>query len=125
MATLRADFPIVMNSTTVFRPEKWKYQAEKIQEKNVSEAGTDILQTTRTGKLKIDAEFASTASWVKFFRGLDALDSFKLKIYDPVTEAYKEYDVYMEGYSDDWEVHSDYLTNTMGLYTVTFSLIEF
>ena len=119
------DYPIYFDTTELFRPEKWEESYEKIQNVFQSEAGTDLVVRVRSGKLKVSAEFRCTDDDFNTFQGFDAAASFTLKSYDVVTEAYKSRTVRMENLKGVVEPHSDYITASMGLYTVTFDLIEF
>lgn len=119
------DYPIKFNDTALFRPEKWDTSYEKISTVKQSSAGTDMVLNTRTGKLKISAEFNCTDVWLKRFREFDAMGSFTLSLYDVVTEGYAVHTVRMENLKESMEVHSGHITVSNGLYVVSFDIIEF
>lgn len=118
-------YPIYFDTTELFRPEKWEESFEKVQNVFQSEAGTDLVIKVRSGKLKVSAEFRCTDDDFATFQGFDNAASFTLKSYDTVTSAYKSRTVRMENLKSVVEPHSDYVTTTNGLYTVTFDLVEF
>ena len=118
------DYPKYFNETALFRPEKWTETPQKIINKNQSESGKDLLNVVRKDKMNIACTFACTSAWAKIFDDFNNLDSFTLKTYSPKANAYVERTVYMEGFSSDEEVYSGYVEGTIGLYTVTFNLIE-
>jgi len=124
MTPLR-QYPRKFNNIPLFRPEKWVESNQKILHKKVSEAGDDLVQVRRAHKLQVSCEFACTSDWKAIFEEFDEMESFTLSIYDARTEGYKDYTVRMEGYQSTEEVHGDYHTQSTGLYTVTFNLIEF
>ena len=118
-------YPIYFNTTELFRPEKWEESYEKVQNSFQSEAGTDLVINVRTGKLKVSCEFLCKDTNLSVFRGFDALGSFKLKSYEVEDGAYRERTVRMENLKSSLNVHSDYITQSNGLYTVSFDLVEF
>lgn len=119
------DYPIKFDSIALFRPEKWEVSYGKVVNVKQSEAGTDMVTTTRTGKLNISAEFRCTDVWLKKFREFDAMGSFKMSVYDVVAEGYMEHTVRIENLKSSLEVHSDYVAVSNGLYTVSFDIIEY
>ena len=125
MAYALKTFPIYFDTTELFHPEKWEESFEKVQNVFQSEAGTDIVANVRTGKLHVSAEFRCTDTALATFLGFDAAGSFTLKSYDTATSAYKTRTVRMANLKSTVEIHSDYVTASTGLYTVTFDLIEF
>ena len=127
MSTIRNDYPSKINGTSLFRPEKWSVNREKVKKAFQTEAGTDSLLVTRYGKITISAEFACTSSWLATFQGWNDSASLTVKYYDPSVPGYAEKTMYMDNFNYDMVPASDYLTNTqsLGLYTVTFDLIEF
>lgn len=119
------DYPVYFNTTKLFRPEKWVETPQKIMNTNQSEAGTDLINMRRYDKLNVACEYACTSAWVKAFDEFNNMASFTLKSYSPRSNAYVERTVRMEGFSVAEEVYSGYVEGTIGLYTVSFNLIEF
>ena len=122
------DYPIIFNDgadTLIFQWEKWSESYSKVQTSNVSEAGTDLVSVTRTGKLSVSCEYACTSSALATFQAFSEKASFTLKKYDAVVNGYKDYTVRMENLKVDTERHGDYVTESTGLYTVSFDLVEF
>lgn len=126
--TALKDYPVIFNDgadTLIFQWDKWEENYSKVQTSNVSEAGTDLISITRTGKLSVSCEYACTSSWLATFQNFSELPSFTLKKYDAVEAGYKSFTVRMENFKVSTERHSDYITESTGLYIVTFDLIEF
>ncbi len=119
------DYPIKFEDTTLFRPEKWNEKYEKVVSSKQSEAGTDIVTVTRTGKLSISADFNCTDVWLAKFMQFDAMGSFTMSKYDVISGGYKQYTVRIENLSVTVEIHSDYIKTSNGLYVVSFDIKEF
>lgn len=127
MSTIRDDYPTKINNTALFRPEKWSINRGKVKKAFQTEAGTDSLLVTRTGKITISAEYSCTAAWLAIFQGWDDSASLTVKYYDPLVPGYAEKTMYMDEFKFDMVPASDYLkdSQSLGLYTVSFNLIEF
>ena len=127
MSTIRDDYPTKINNTALFRPEKWSINRGKVKKAFQTEAGPDSLLVTRTGKVTISAEYSCTAAWLAIFQGWDDSASLTVKYYDPLVPGYAEKTMYMDGFKFDMVPASDYLkdSQSLGLYTVSFDLIEF
>lgn len=128
MSTIRDTYPTKINGTNLFRPESWKVSREVMETSFKTEAGTDQVLVQRTGKTTIAATFACTAAWLATFQGWnDSGSALTVKFYDPSVPGYAEKSMRMRNFSYDLLPHSDYLTDSqsLGLYTVSFDLIEF
>lgn len=125
MSTLRADYPIKINGTDLFRPESWEVSTETVESTFQTEAGTDELVVTRYGKTTVSASFACTDTWLSTFKGWSESASLTVKYYDPSIPGYAEKTMRMRGFKSVMNVYSDYITESLGLYTVSFNLIEF
>jgi hypothetical protein len=123
-ATSLRDFPLKFDTTQLFKPESVNVKPAKLSNVNESEAGTDLVNLRRARKFQASFKFNCTDTWENFFAGYHEKGSFDFSYYDAGTSAYKTIVVRMENYSADWEPHSDYITVSMGLYVVTFDLIE-
>ena len=128
MSTIRDDYPTKINGTNLFRPEKWSVSREVKETQFQTEAGTDQVLIQRTGKTTINAEFACTSAWLATFQGWnDSGSALTVKYYDPSVPGYAEKSMRMRNFKFDMVPASDYLTDSqsLGLYSVTFDLIEF
>ena len=125
MSTLKSDYPIKINSTDLFRPEKWSVSRGVVENTFQTEDGKDNVIIVRTGKVTIDAEFACTASWASTFEGWNTSNSLTVKYYDPATSGYIEKTMRMRDFKMDLNVYSDRTSKTLGAYMVSFKLIEF
>ena len=121
---LKTDFPIYFNQTEIIWALSWTEKSNVIETEAQSEAGTDILIITRKDKLEVSAQYKCTDTWVKTFKEFSLLDSFTLKSYDPVSEAYKERTVRMRNFSYSLIRYSWDLSATEGIWKVSFTLKE-
>jgi len=121
---LRDDFPIYFNTTPIIWALSWTEKSDVVETEAQSEAGTDILLPVRYDKLEVTAQYKCMSGWVKTFKEFSLMDSFTLKIYDPITETYKERTVRMRNFSYSLVRHSEDLSVTEGVWKVSFTLKE-
>lgn len=119
------DYPIRFDSTELFKPEKWEESYEVLENVNETEAGTDSIEITRDEKLTISAEFACTSEWVRRFRMFAKQNTINVQMYDSETNGYKTYMMRIRNFKKGTEPHSEYVRSSVGLYNVTFDLIQF
>lgn len=120
------DFPIKINSTDLPVPSDWNEFAEVVEVANTTEAGTDIVDLMRVDKLTVNATFDVSSTWLATFKGW-ANDTSKLtvKIYDSISNAYITRYMRIRNFNYSLVRYSDKTSGTIGLWTVTFDLIEF
>mgnify|MGYP007122090312 FL=1 len=120
------DFPIKINNTDLPVPTDWNEFAEVVEVANTTEAGTDIVDLMRVDKLTVNATFDVSSTWLATFKGW-ANDTSKLtvKIYDSVSSAYVTRYMRIRNFNYSLVRYSDKTSGTVGLWTVTFDLIEF
>lgn len=120
------DFPIKINNTDLPVPSDWTENAEVVEIANTTEAGTDIVDLMRVDKLTVNATFDVSSTWLATFKGW-ANDTSKLtvKIYDSISNAYITRYMRIRNFNYSLVRYSDKTSGTIGLWTVTFDLIEF
>ena len=120
------DFPIKINNTDLPVPTDWNEFAEVVEVANTTEAGTDIVDLMRVDKLTVNASFDVSSTWLATFKGW-ANDTSKLtvQIYDSVSSAYVTRYMRIRNFNYSLVRYSDKTSGTIGLWTVTFDLIEF
>lgn len=120
------DFPIKINNTDLPVPSDWTENAEVVEVANTTEAGTDIVDLMRVDKLTVNATFDVSSTWLAAFKGW-ANDTSKLtvKIYDSISNAYITRYMRIRNFNYSLVRYSDKTSGTIGLWTVTFDLIEF
>lgn len=125
MSTLKSNYPIKINSTDLYRPEKWVVNQEVIENAFQTEAGTDAVIVVRTGKVTIDAEFLCTATWASTFQGWANSNTLTVKYYNPASSGYAEKTMRIRDFKMELNPYSDVSEKTLGAYVVSFKLIEF
>ena len=120
-----SDFPIKFNDTALFKPESWEVQNTPVRILTETAAGTDRLRTIRTAKWTVSAAFDCTAVWAATFQAYSMMDSFTVSYYDPAEWGYVTRTVRMNNFSSELEMKSWKITQSTGLYRVSFELEEF
>jgi len=120
------DYPIKINNVALPVPSEWNETSEVMENVNTTEAGTDIVDVMRTDKLTVNASFDVSSTMLGTFKGwANSTSALKVKIYDPFTDAYVERDMRIRNFISTLVRYSDKTSGTVGLWTVTFDLIEF
>lgn len=121
-----SDYPIKINNTPIPVPNVWDEIPEVIENAMTTEAGTDVTDVLRVDKLTVNASFDVSSTWLATFKGwANSMSVLKVKIYDPVTDAYVERDMRIRNFNNSLVRHSQRNSGTVGLWNVTFDLIEY
>ncbi|MBO4541698.1 MAG: hypothetical protein J5725_00800 [Bacteroidales bacterium] len=119
------DYPIKINTTAIPFGGSMSESYQDIETVNTSEAGTDIVQTERIGKLTLSISIQTFSDWLPTLEGWYLDNSYKtVAIYDFGTAAYKERQMRMRNYKKKLIEHSEKLKKTTGAWEVSFDLIE-
>lgn len=119
-------FPITINSTPIPVPIAWNETSEVVENVNTTEAGTDVSDVLRVDKLSVNATFDVSSNWLATFKGwANATSALTVKIYDPVTNAYATRYMRIRNFISALVQNSDRTSGTVGLWELTFDLIEF
>lgn len=119
-----SSYPIQFNSTQIIKPSKYTENYEVVEAVNQSEAGTDIVAVTRTGKLSISLEYKCTSFWLKKFVNYADEDTIEVKKYAATESGYETYTMRMRKLKVNFEENSENVATSDGLWTVTFTLEE-
>ena len=107
-------------------PTSWSTRRDVIENAGTTEAGTDVVDIMRVGKLTITASYNVSSSWlVQFETWSDETSPLTVKLYDPATSAYVTKSMRMRNFVSDYVKDSKNTSGTLGLYVVSFDLIEF
>ena len=123
--SLKSQYPMYLNGTQIPWPIGWDMEYENIQNVNQNEAGGDIVDTVRYHKLTVGAKFKCSSTWASFFENLLGEPDFKLKFYHELDEQYVEITVRMTGFKRKLVKHSEKVNETLGVWEVTFDLVQF
>ncbi len=120
------DYPVKINNTPIPVPIEWSENSEVVENAMTTEAGTDVVDVLRVDKLTVTASFDVSSSWLATFKGwANSTSALAVKIYDPVTDAYVERSMRIRNFISNLVQNSDNTSGTIGLYNLTFDLIEF
>lgn len=120
------DYPVKINNTPIPVPIEWSENSEVVENAMTTEAGTDVVDVLRVDKLTVTASFDVSSSWLATFKGwANSTSALAVKIYDPVTDAYVERSMRIRNFISNLVPNSDNTSGTIGLYNLTFDLIEF
>lgn len=120
------DYPIKINNTPIPVPIEWSENSSVVENAMTTEAGTDVIDVLRVDKLTVTASFDVSSVWLATFKGwANSTSALVVKIYDPVTDAYVERSMRIRNFISNLVQNSDNTSGTIGLWNVTFDLIEF
>lgn len=121
------DYPIKFDNTALpFFPSSWGRSLAKINNKQQSEGGKDIIQTIRLKKLSVPISCAvADDAWCDFFEEYYEKDSFTLSIYSPRLGGYEQKTVRIDSLDITPRKHSEKLAAVTGVWDITFTLEEF
>lgn len=120
------DYPVKINNTPIPVPIEWSENSSVVENAMTTEAGTDVVDVLRVDKLTVTASFDVSSSWLATFKGwANSTSALAVKIYDPVTDAYVERSMRIRNFVSNLVPNSDNTSGTIGLYNLTFDLIEF
>lgn len=119
------NYPVKINSTAIPFSGSMQEKYDTIETVNTSEAGTDIVQVQRLGKLTLSISYKILSSWISTFETWAFDNSYKtVSIFDFGTSAYKDHQMRMRNYQKKLVKNSQDLTVTTGIWEVSFDLIE-
>lgn len=120
------DYPMIFDSTTIpFYPSSFSRADNKVSVVNQTEDGHDDVELIRAEKTTLDFTFQCSDFWAAKFRVFRRQPSISVQIYDIVTKAYDTKTMRIEDYTESLVENSDKNTESMGLYSITFTLEEF
>ena len=120
------NYPVQINSTNIPVPTSWNETAEVVENVNTTEAGTDVVDVLRVDKLTVSAAFDVSSTWLGTFKGwANSTSALTVKIYDAVTDAYVTRYMRIRNFSANLVENSDNTSGTIGLWNISFDLIEF
>lgn len=120
------DYPTKINNTPIPVPIEWSENSSVVENAMTTEAGTDVVDVLRVDKLTVTASFDVSSVWLATFKGwANSTSALTVDIYDPVTNAYKQRSMRIRNFVSNIVQNSDNTSGTIGLYNLTFDLIEF
>lgn len=120
-----SDYPLKFNNEEMYYPSTFSVEPQKVQKVNQTEAGTDQVQLTRTGKVTMRFATKCLADWLARYEYYSDLAEFNVSYYNVSVQGYVTKRVRMEDFKWDVVKHSYDLDNIAGIYEVSFVLKEF
>lgn len=116
---------ITLGGVQLITPITWNESYSVVEATSASEAGTDLVSVTRSNKLTVTASFQVTSRWLHKLYELSQMASLVLTKYDPLSNTTSNRTVRMRDFSADLQQHSERVPDTTGVWSVSFTLIEF
>ncbi|MBR5299111.1 MAG: hypothetical protein IKU36_02545 [Bacteroidales bacterium] len=116
---------ITLGGVQLITPITWNESYSIVEATSTSEAGTDLVSVTRQNKLTVSASFQVTSRWYHKLYELSQMASLTLTKYDPLANTSTNRTVRMRDFSAELQQHSESVPDTTGVWSVSFSLIEF
>lgn len=119
-------YPTKINNITIPVPIAWNEITEVIENAMTTEAGTDVIDVMRVDKLTVNASFNVSSAWLSTFKDWSkSTSALTVQIYDAVSGAYVSRNMRIRNFNYSLVQNSDRTSGTIGLWELTFDLIEF
>ena len=120
-----ADYPVKINDVVLFEANSWEEESTVVENKYETEAGTDQVSVTRYDKLTVSAQYRCHSAWLSQFKRWSKMDTLTVALYDPFTNRYLSRAMRMRNFKSTLIEYSEKVTDTNGVWDVSFSLEEF
>lgn len=119
-------YPTKINNIIIPVPIAWNEISEVIENAMTTEAGTDVIDVMRVDKLTVNASFNVSSAWLSTFKDWSkSTSALTVQIYDAVSGAYVSRNMRIRNFNYSLVQNSDRTSGTIGLWELTFDLIEF
>lgn len=123
---LKEDYPIQINGYVLdIKHQQWNRKYDNVVTANETESGREDIEYVRMGKTTISAQFKVTDELARMFAYWGCQEALTVTFYDVKTDGYISMQMRMTGLQINEVKGSDRLSITNGIYSVTFSLVEF
>lgn len=121
------NYPLYINNTAItMDPKSWSESSEVVENANTTEAGVDVVDVKRTNKLSITASYNVSSAWLSTFEAWNRLTTpLSVRIFDAVARDYVTHLMRMRNFSYNYVENSSNTSGTVGLWELSFSLMEF
>lgn len=122
-----SSYPTTINNEVIPYPDSWEENPKKKSNTFETEAGGIQKIITRTSRLCVSCSFTVTSRWLKKFMGYRDANSLTVSIYDAKNEVMTSHTMFIDDDSFVYERIKDsrYVTNTNGLYKLSFDMEAF
>lgn len=118
-------YPIKIEGYQLPAPVQWDVSYATVETVNETEAGTDQVVLIRNNKISVMAGFQLSSYMMSMFKSWKNLRTVTLNMYDPDSNAMKDYTVRIREFNASLVPQSDKKAGTAGLWNVTFTIIQF
>lgn len=124
------DYPYMIDNTEIPFPKTVTDARETVENVNQSETGKDILQIKRLAKRNLAFTYRLASEWVPIFETFaESTTPLTVKFYDGMGTSgqtgYVEKSMRMRNFQKTLLKDSEDLYGIMGIWDITFNLIEF
>lgn len=118
---------IKINGFTLPQPQQWDEAYEEVETVNVTEAGTDQISQTRSGKLTVTASFNCSSRLYQALYNYYKERSVTLKRFEPDLdpEMGDTRTMRIRGFTASRQLYSGKTQGTEGVWLVSFTMTEF
>ena len=119
-------YPTKINNIIIPVPIASNEISEVVENAMTTEAGTDVIDVMRVDKLTVNASFNVSSAWLSTFKDWSkSTSALTVQIYDAVSGAYVSRNMRIRNFNYSLVQNSDRTSGTIGLWELTFDLIEF
>jgi len=120
-------YPYQINNVSIPFPTVWDETPKRIQSEFETEAGGRKVIKARSARLRVSASFTVSSRWLKKFMLWRDEDSLTVGIYDARTGSRQTHtmDISAESFTYSFIPGTQRMSNTDGLYELSFEMEEF
>lgn len=120
------EYPIKFDDVTIpFFPSNYDRSDEKVSVVNQTEDGHDDVEVIRREKTTLSLTYNVNSWWAAKFQEFHKKAYISVQLYDLESKEYETKTMRMEDYTESLIRHSETTTESVGLYTISFTLQEF
>lgn len=121
-----ADYPIYFDDIKIPMPQSgWSETSNVVENTEMSEGGTDMLDIIRMDKLSIAVSTSCFSDVAKIYEEFSKKPNITVKFYDIMNETYQERLMRMRSFSKAYRKDTDKIEATNGIWDISFTLEEF
>lgn len=121
-----ADYPIYFDDVRIPMPQSgWSESSNVVENTEMSEGGTDMLDIIRMDKLSISVSTSCFSDVAKIYEEFSKKPNITVKFYDIMNETYQERLMRMRSFSKTYRKDTDKIEATNGIWDISFTLEEF
>lgn len=119
------DYPVTFDGVEVMQWSRWEENREVIENTYQTEAGTDQVDVVRYGKLSVSCQYRCHDEWLRIFTDFSERDSIEVSSYDTKQAMSTVKIMRIRDFKAEPIENSERVSNTNGVWNVSFKLEEF